>query len=98
MNEETAHRAHPRVGRRRLRSPRDKGALVELEDSSHWQVSPGHEIFTEHWSPQTEITIVPGDYAEFPYDLINLKNGERVPAKYLGYADPDFGWSLVDDS
>lgn len=86
-----------RVGAGRMRARREHGKLIELEDSSSWQISPDHEIYTEHWTPESEITVVPGSYTGYPYDLINLNNGDRVPAKYLGFSDADFGWSLVDD-
>jgi len=88
---------HPRVGRGRLRAKRESGALIELEDSSHWAISPGHEIYTQHWGDTAEVTVVPGDFAGYPYDLINVDSGDRVPARYLGYANPAFGWNLLDD-
>jgi hypothetical protein len=88
-------RAH--LGKRRLRARREKGALVELADSSNWAISPGHEIYTDHWVVDAEVTVVPGEIDEYPFDLINLQSGERVPAKYIGFANPDLGWQLLDE-
>ena len=85
------------LGKRRMRARREKGSLVELADSSHWEVSPGHQIYTDHWALDAEVTVVPGEAHGYPYDLINLDSGERVPAKYLGFANPDLGWNLVDE-
>lgn len=97
MSEEL-ERTYPRVGRGRLRARLEgQDNLLELEDSSHWEVSPGHEVFTKHWFPDTEITVVPGDLSGYPYDLINLESGERVAAKYLGFVKPQLGWRLADD-
>jgi hypothetical protein len=97
MDPASLEKARSHLGKGRLRSKREKGSLVELADSSHWEVSPGHEIFTDHWIADTEVTVVPGDQSGYPFDLINLRSGERVPAKYLGYSDPELGWSLVDE-
>jgi len=88
-------RAH--LGKRRLRAHREKGKLVELADSSNWAISPGHEIYTDHWVIDAEVTVVPGEIDEYPFDLINLQSGERVPAKYIGFANPDLGWQLLDE-
>jgi hypothetical protein len=84
-------------GKRRLRARRGKGSHVELADSSSWEISPGHEIYTDHWVLDCEVTVVPGDVQGYPYDLINLQTGERVAAKYLGFTNPDLGWRLVDE-
>ena len=97
MTDGTLERGRSHLGRRRMRARREKGSLLELADSSHWAVSPGHEIYTEHWALDTEVTVVPGEVREYPFDLINLESGERVPAKYLGFANPELGWNLVDE-
>jgi hypothetical protein len=86
----------PRVGRGRLRAKRESGTLIELEDRSQWAIPPGHEIYTQHWSDAAEVTVVPGDFAGYPYDLINMTSGDRVPARYLGYGDPALGWSFIE--
>ena len=88
-------RAH--LGRRRLRARREKGSLVELADSSRWEISPGHEIYTDHWVVDAEVTVVPGEIDDYPFDLINLESGERVPAKYIGFTNPKLGWNLLDE-
>jgi hypothetical protein len=97
MTEGSLEVGRTHLGKRRLRARREQGSLVELADSSHWEVSPGHEIFTGHWTVDAEVTVVPGEMPDYPYDLINLETGERVPAKYIGFANPDLGWQLVDD-
>ena len=89
--------AYTHVGRCRVRAKRDRGSRIELDDRSHWEVPAGHEIFTRHWVTEAEVTVVPGDFSGYPYDLINLESGERVPARYLGDFDVSLGWSLVDE-
>jgi hypothetical protein len=96
MNEELQHR-HPRIGRGRLRATHESGSLVELQDSSRWLVPTGHEIYTRTWTDESEVTVVPGDFAGYPYDLIHASSGDRVPARYLGYGSADLGWSLLDE-
>lgn len=97
MNDGSLEHARTHLGKGRFRARREKGSLVELADSSHWEVLPGHEIYTEHWAEDTEVTVVPGEVQGYPFDLINLKSGERVPAKYIGFANPALGWSLLDE-
>ena len=88
-----ADEALPGVGVRRFKAVHRKGSLIELEDESRWEVLPGQEMFTNHWVPDTEITVVPGGYRGYPYDLINAKSGDRVPARFKG---PHHGWTLID--
>ena len=61
MTEVSPERGRSHLGRRKIRARREKGSLVELADSSYWEVSPGHEIYTGHWKEDTEVTVVPGD-------------------------------------
>jgi len=97
MDAPSLEKARSHMGRGRVRARRERGSVVELADSSQWAVSPGHEIFTEHWIADTEITVVPGGESGYPFDLINIKSGERVPAKYVDFTNPELGWSLVDE-
>ena len=97
MEEASREKARAHLGKGRFRARLEQGGLVELADKSHWQVSPDHEIYTEHWIEDTEVTVVPGEVLDYPFDLINLRSGERVPAKYIGFANPKLGWSLIDE-
>lgn len=85
----------PPTGVRRLKSRLRRGKLIELQDDSRWEVSPGYEIFTDHWQADTDITVVPGGVPDYPYDLINPDSGERVPARFNGIMRQ--GWDLIDN-
>jgi hypothetical protein len=87
--------SHPSIGILRVASLHESGSLIELEDESRWEVSPGNELFTTHWSPRSRITVVPGGVASYPYDLINPESGDRVAARPID--PPGTGWSLVED-
>jgi hypothetical protein len=96
MDQPPSERALPRSGVRRFKKRRKKGKLVELQDNTEWEVSPGHEIFTEHWTAESDITVVPGGFPEYPFDLINAESGDRVPARYRGLAPSARGWKITD--
>lgn len=96
MGEPPSENALPQVGVRRLKSRRKMGKAIELADDSRWEVPPGHEILTAHWTPETDITVVPGGYPEYPYDLINSESGDRVPARFCGIVRSPRGWRLID--
>ncbi len=84
------------VGPHRLKTRHQRGSILEFQDRSRWEISPGHEIFTNHWAPESDITIVPGGFPEYPYDLINPKSGDRVPARFCGNAESVARWRLID--
>ena len=67
-------------GVRRFKGRRKRGQYVEFQDSTQWEISPGHEIFTEHWAPGSDITVVPGGFPDYPFDLINADSGTCSPA------------------
>jgi hypothetical protein len=92
---ERAGRSFPSVGILRFTARYEGGSLIELEDHSRWEISPGHEIYTLHWVPQARITVVPGEIPDYPYDLINAESGDRVPARHKGIPSR---WTLRDDS
>ncbi len=52
----------PRTGAQRFKSRHKKGKVIEMQDRSQWEISPGHEVFTDHWTQETNITVVPGGY------------------------------------
>lgn len=85
-----------RLGRKTLSGKLEGGRVLEMSDRSRWQVQPDHEMYTEHWSDRSVLTVVPGGYGEYPYDLIHRERGDRVPARYLGYRNPELGWRLSD--
>ena len=73
--------ADSRVGIKKFKARYQHGRLVELDDSSMWKIPPGHEVFVEEWTGESDITVVPGDYTGYPYDLINVRSGHKVPAR-----------------
>ena len=95
MSQPPPEKGLPRTGVRRLKTRRKQGKLVELQDGTQWEVSPGHEILTEHWTPECNITVVPGGLPEYPFDLINSESGDRIPVRYRGRAGA--GWHMVDN-
>jgi hypothetical protein len=96
MSETSKELPRPTFGLRRFRAEHGRGGVVEMSDGSHWQVHPDHEIYTTHWNRDAAITVVPGSYPDFPYDLINAETGERVPARYQGPPKASTGWQLID--
>jgi hypothetical protein len=88
----------PHLGARRLKSRHRRGKVVELQDNSRWEVCPGHEVLTDDWKPEVDITVVPGSgaYPAHPYDLINTETGDRVPAQFRGHASVPGGWRMTD--
>ena len=76
-----AGKTDPVLGTRKLRGCFQHGRLIELVDRSTWTVPPGHEVFTRLWHRPSRITVVPGAYTGYPYDLINHDSGDKVPAR-----------------
>ena len=56
----------PRTGVSRFKSRNKKGKWIELQDSSQWEIPPGHEVFTDHWTSESNITVVPGATRAMP--------------------------------
>ena len=96
MDQTPSENSLPRTGAQRFKSRHKKGKVIELQDSSQWEILPGHEVFTDHWTSETDITVVPGGYPDYPYDLINAKSGDRVPARYRGIALGASSWQMID--
>jgi hypothetical protein len=97
MAEPPTEKTLPVPGVRRLKSRLQHGALIELHDNSRWEISPGHEVFTDHWTTDSAITVVPGGYPSYPYDLINATSGERVPARYRGVVSRPARWRVIEN-
>jgi hypothetical protein len=64
----------------------DSGSMMILEDGSIWKIDPLDKIDAMLWLPISNITIVNSDNGSPGYDylLINIDDGEKVHAKYLG--------------
>jgi hypothetical protein len=84
----------PALGTREFRGSYQKGRLIELADHTMWRIPPGHEVFTLRWNRPSRVTVVPGAFAGYPYDLINHESGEKVPAKQTDLAL----WDGPDDA
>jgi hypothetical protein len=96
MEQTPSEKSLPRTGVHRFRSRHKKGKVIELQDNSLWEISPGHEMFADHWNQETDITVVPGGYPSYPYDLIDPKQGDRVPARFRGIALEASNWRMLD--
>ena len=87
----------PALGVRNLRACYQHGKLVELGDRTTWTISPGHEVLTQRWHRPCRITVVPGAYSGYPYDLINHESGDKVPARRTEVQLWDSGADWHDD-
>jgi hypothetical protein len=96
MSDPAGEVRQPPLGMRRFRAEHRSGGIVEMSDGTQWEVHPDHEIYTLYWATDAVITVVPGSFPAFPYDLINGETGERVPAKHHSSPKPATGWQLID--
>lgn len=64
----------------------DGGSLIILEDGSVWKIHLLDRIYTTLWLPITSITVLESEspIGNYKYLLINIDDGEKALAKYLG--------------
>ena len=102
-----AGESDPVLGIRKLKACYQQGKLIELGDRSTWRVPPGHEVLTRLWRTRTRITVVPGGFSGYPYDLINHMSGDKVPARRTevqlwdsgaDWSDEDYDADETDDA
>ena len=62
------------------------GEYVKLEDGSLWEIAMIDRIYTMLWLPVTQITVLKASdpIGDYRYILINMDDGERAYAKYIG--------------
>jgi hypothetical protein len=97
MAESPTEKSLPVPGVRRFKHRLKHGSVIELQDNSRWEIVPGHEVFTDHWTTEADITVVPGGYPDYPFDLINSLSGDRVPARYRGVASGPARWRMTEN-
>jgi hypothetical protein len=59
------------------------GALITLDDGSHWEISTPDRLFTDHWLPMEDIVVVKDKAGIQPVALVNKDNGEKAEARFI---------------
>jgi hypothetical protein len=59
------------------------GEIIILSDHSVWKVSPLDQLETSLWLSLSDVQIVPGDDASFPFRMINKDDKEVVNVQLL---------------
>ncbi len=59
------------------------GKIIELEDGSIWEVCPIDQVTTVLWLTASDIVVLEGSNAHFPYKLVNKDDGETAEARVL---------------
>ena len=69
-----------------IKSKVDDGAMIILEDGSMWQIDSVDRVDTALWLPITNVTVLKASspIGEYKYMLINIDDGEKALAKFLG--------------
>lgn len=97
MADQPFEKALPQPGVRRFKNRLKQGKFIELHDNSQWEIPPNYEIFTDYWTTETDVTVVPGGEKNYPYDLLNAATGDRVPARFRGFAHVMAAWKLIEN-
>ncbi len=85
MTTEGKAASYPGIGSKHwIQKVIDGGKLILLEDGSMWEISPIDIVTTCIWLPVSNISVMSGKDAVYPYMLINTDDGETADAKYLG--------------
>lgn len=66
-----------------IRKVMDGGSVIELADSSVWEVSRLSRIDTALWIALTDVVVIEGDGVRYPYKMINKDDGEIADVRLL---------------